>query len=88
MRDRALTFIRTLIIDEFGKKDGENILRKLGSGSLHFGLPIAASARIMVADSNSFPLREASQCRRRSVRLIPILTLSNPWLPSRGVRWT
>jgi hypothetical protein len=24
MRDRALTFIRTLIIDEFGKKDGEN----------------------------------------------------------------
>jgi hypothetical protein len=35
MRDRALTFIRTLIIDEFGKKDGENILRKLGSGSLH-----------------------------------------------------
>ena len=20
--------------------------------------------------------------------LIPILTLSNPWLPSRGVRWT
>jgi hypothetical protein len=36
MRDRALTFIRTLIIDEFGKKDGENILRKLGSGSLHF----------------------------------------------------
>jgi phospholipid/cholesterol/gamma-HCH transport system substrate-binding protein len=21
-------------------------------------------------------------------RLIPILTLSNPWLPSRGVRWT
>ena len=69
MRDRALTFNRTLIIDEFGKKDGENILRKLGSGSLHFGLPIAASARIMVADSNSFPLREASQCRRRSVRL-------------------
>lgn len=48
MRDRALTFIRTLIIDEFGKKDGEDILRKLGSGSLHFGLPIAANARIMV----------------------------------------
>jgi len=22
------------------------------------------------------------------VCLIPILTLSNPWLPSRGVRWT
>jgi hypothetical protein len=21
-------------------------------------------------------------------QLIPILTLSNPWLPSRGVRWT
>jgi hypothetical protein len=21
-------------------------------------------------------------------RIIPILTLSNPWLPSRGVRWT
>jgi hypothetical protein len=55
MRDRALTFIRTLIIDEFGKKDGEDILRKLGSGSLHFGLPIAANARIMVADSNTFP---------------------------------
>lgn len=55
MRDRALTFIRTLIIDEFGKKDGEDILRKLGSGSLHFGLPIAASASIMRADSNSFP---------------------------------
>jgi hypothetical protein len=55
MRDRALTFIRTLIVDEFGKKDGEDILRKLGSGSLHFGLPIAATARIMVADSNTFP---------------------------------
>jgi hypothetical protein len=55
MRDRALTFIRTLIIDEFGKKDGEDILRKLGSGSLHFGLPIAANARIMAADSNTFP---------------------------------
>jgi antitoxin component HigA of HigAB toxin-antitoxin module len=24
----------------------------------------------------------------RHYRLIPILTLSNPWLPSRGVRWT
>src|SRR4029079_3046127 len=55
MRARALTFIRTLIIDEFGQKDGEDILRKLGSGSLHFGLPIAATARIMVADSNTFP---------------------------------
>jgi hypothetical protein len=55
MRDRALTFIRTLIIDEFGKKDGEDILRKLGSGGLHFGLPIAATVRIMRADSNSFP---------------------------------
>src|SRR6476661_5759462 len=55
MRDRALSFIRTLIIDEFGKKDGENILRKLGSGSLHFGLPIAATVRIMAADSNTFP---------------------------------
>jgi hypothetical protein len=58
MRDRALTFIRTLIIDEFCKKDGEDILRKLGSGSLHFGLPIAASVRIMRADSNSFPFVE------------------------------
>lgn len=55
MRDRALTFIRNLIIDEFGNKDGEDILRKLGSGSLHFGLPIAASTRIMAADSNTFP---------------------------------
>lgn len=55
MRDRALSFIRTLIINEFGQKDGEDILRKLGSGSLHFGLPIAASASIMRADSNSFP---------------------------------
>jgi hypothetical protein len=55
MRDRALTFIRNLIIDEFGNKDGEDILRKLGSGSLHFGLPIAATARIMAADSNTFP---------------------------------
>jgi hypothetical protein len=24
----------------------------------------------------------------RTRSLIPILTLSNPWLPSRGVRWT
>jgi hypothetical protein len=55
MRDRALTFIRTLIIDEFGKKEGEDILRKLGSDSLHFGLPIAATARIIAADSNNFP---------------------------------
>ena len=23
-----------------------------------------------------------------SLGVIPILTLSNPWLPSRGVRWT
>ena len=23
-----------------------------------------------------------------SIGIIPILTLSNPWLPSRGVRWT
>jgi hypothetical protein len=26
--------------------------------------------------------------RRYLAELIPILTLSNPWLPSRGVRWT
>jgi hypothetical protein len=25
---------------------------------------------------------------RAAGHLIPILTLSNPWLPSRGVRWT
>ena len=55
MPDRALTFSRTLIIDEFGKKDGEDILRKLGSGTLHFGLPITAAVRIMRADSNNFP---------------------------------
>jgi hypothetical protein len=55
MRDRAVTFIRTLIIGEFGKQEGEDILRKLGSGSTHFGLPITASARIMCADSDTFP---------------------------------
>lgn len=55
MRDRALGFIRTLIIQEFGKKEGEDILSELGWGTVHFGLPITASARIMRADSNSFP---------------------------------
>lgn len=55
MRDRALSFIRTLIIDEFGKQEGEDILGKLGSGTTHFGLPITASARIMRADSDTFP---------------------------------
>ena len=59
MRDRALTFIRTLIIGEFGKTEGEAILSKLGSGTTHFGLPINASVRIMRADSSagadSFP---------------------------------
>lgn len=55
MRDRALDFIRTLIIQEFGDKDGEGILAKLGWGTVHFGLPITASARIMCADSDSFP---------------------------------
>ncbi len=55
MRDQALSFIRTQIIDAFGKKEGERILGKLGWGTAHFGLPIMASARLMRADSNSFP---------------------------------
>lgn len=58
-RDRALAFIRTLIIDEFGDREGEDILRRLGWGTAHFGLPINASVRLMCADSadgaNSFP---------------------------------
>lgn len=58
MRDRALGFVRTLIIQEFGKTEGEDVLRKLGWGTVHFGLPILASARIMRADSNSFPFVE------------------------------
>lgn len=58
MRDRALDFIRTLIIQEFGQKEAEDILRKLGRGTVHFGLPITASARIMCADSDSFPFVE------------------------------
>jgi len=55
MRDQALSFIRTQIIDAFGKKEGDRILGKLGWGTAHFGLPIMASARLMRADSNSFP---------------------------------
>ena len=59
MRDRALTFIRTLVIDQFGKREGEEILSKLGSGSTHFGLPINASVRIMREDSaDGFPFVE------------------------------
>jgi hypothetical protein len=32
--------------------------------------------------------RGALQSVQYWINLIPILTLSNPWLPSRGVRWT
>lgn len=58
MRDRALGFIRMLIIEEFGKKEAEDIFNKLGWGTMHFGLPITASASIMRADSDSFPFVE------------------------------
>jgi hypothetical protein len=55
MRDRALGFIRRLVIEAFGEKVGKDILRKLGWGTIHFGLPVLASVRIMRADSDTFP---------------------------------
>ena len=60
-------------------------------------------AQTLVAELAVEALRDAilprlagfDQCRADALRddprqqcLIPILTLSNPWLPSRGVRWT
>jgi hypothetical protein len=45
------------------------------------------------ADGGQFQYRiksahEAHERVAKEGQLIPILTLSNPWLPSRGVRWT
>lgn len=54
-RDASMAFIKSLIETEFGKKQGGEILEKLGWGTSYFRLPINPDVRIMRADSENFP---------------------------------
>jgi hypothetical protein len=50
----------------------------LTSCNIFFALPVNAAEKVNGVNKDIKVLSE----------VIPILTLSNPWLPSRGVRWT
>jgi hypothetical protein len=51
-------------------------------------VPAAAHARARSRTSSLRPSVRGVTLGISGKILIPILTLSNPWLPSRGVRWT
>lgn len=55
-RDQAMTFIRLLVLDEFGDKLGAELLERLGFGSVRPGLRMSVDYRVLRMDSAVYPL--------------------------------
>lgn len=55
-RDRRMNLLRTMLVDEFGEKRADDILRRLGFGGVKFGVRISGAYSVFRMDSAVYPL--------------------------------